>query len=96
MAGGVWTLFNNLFYLAMSYLLKRYAAFGIWPYFVMLAAAVLFLSIYGAASCLENLIEKGRVPRLRGSGGSKAIVRSMLCPGVLVTLVLFVLKTLLT
>ena len=66
------------------------------PYFVMLAAAVLFLSIYGAASCLENLIEKGRVPRLRGSGGSKAIVRSVLCPGVLVTLVLFVLKTLLT
>ena len=57
---------------------------------------MLFLSIYGAASCLENLIEKGRVPRLRGSGGSKAIVRSVLCPGVLVTLVLFVLKTLLT
>ena len=99
--GSVWPavfghFFNNLFYLAMSYLLKRYAAFGIWPYFVMLAAAVLFLSIYGAASCLENLIEKGRVPRLRGSGGSKAIVRSVLCPGVLVTLVLFVLKTLLT
>ena len=99
--GSVWPavfghFFNNLFYLAMSYLLKRYAAFGIWPYFVMLAAAVLFLSIYGAASCLENLIEKGRVPRLRGSGGSKAILRSVLCPGVLVTLVLFVLKTLLT
>ena len=99
--GSIWPavfghFFNNLFYLAMSYLLKRYAAFGIWPYFVMLAAAVLFLSIYGAASCLENLIEKGRVPQLRGSGGSKAIVRSVLCPGVLVTLVLFVLKTLLT
>lgn len=99
--GSVWPAvfghcFNNVFYLVVSYLFKRYAAFGIWPYFVMLAAAVLFLSIYGAASCLENLIEKGRVPRLRGSGGAKAVVRSVLCPGVLAVAVLFVLKALLT
>lgn len=99
--GSVWPavfghLFNNLLYLAMSYLLKRYAAFGIWPYFIMLAAAMLFICIYAAASCLEGLIEKGRVPRLRGSGGAKAVLRLVLCPGVLATAVLFLLKTLLT
>ena len=43
--GSVWPAvfghcFNNVFYLVVSYLFKRYAAFGIWPYFVMLAAAV--------------------------------------------------------
>ena len=96
--GSVWPavighFFNNLLYMVMSYLLRRYAAFGIWPYFIIVAAALLFISMYGAASSLENLIEKGRVPRLRGSGGQKAIIRAVLCPGVLATAVLFVLKT---
>lgn len=95
--GSVWPavfahLFNNCLYLIMGYSLKRYAAFGIWPYFVILSAVLLFVFTYLAASSLEKLVEKGRVPRLRGGGGWQAMAHTVVCPGTLAVAVLFVVK----
>lgn len=95
--GSVWPavfahLFNNCLYLLMGYCLKRYAAFGIWPYFIIVSAALLFIFTYLAASSLEKLVEKGRVPRLRGSGGWQALAHTVVCPGMLAVAALFVVK----
>lgn len=85
-------LCNNLVYLWMGYVLKRYAAFGIWPYFLLITVALLFVFTYLAASSLERLVEKGRAPRLKGAIGPWAAVQKLACPGVLATAVLFILK----
>ncbi len=85
-------LCNNLVYLWMGYVLKRYAAFGIWPYFLLITVALLFVFTYLAASSLERLVEKGRAPRLKGAIGPLAAVQKLVCPGVLATAALFILK----
>ena len=85
-------LCNNLVYLWMGYVLKRYAAFGIWPYFLLITVALLFVFTYLAASSLERLVEKGRAPRLKGAIDPLAAVQKLVCPGVLATAALFILK----
>lgn len=85
-------LCNNLVYLWMGYVLKRYAPFGIWPYFLLITVALLFVFTYLAASSLERLVEKGRAPRLKGAIGPLAAVQKLVCPGVLATAALFILK----
>ena len=54
----------------MGYVLKRYAAFGIWPVFPAdHGGSVVRVFTYLAASSLERLVEKGRAPRLKGAIG---------------------------
>lgn len=98
--GSVWPAvachcINNLLYLLMGYFLNRYVAFGVWPYFLIVTICLLFVSIYLAASSMERHIEKGRIPRLKGSGGLRPLVRLLFCPGVLVVAALFLAKALL-
>ena len=85
-------LIHNLVNLAMGYALRRYAVFGAWPYLMILGAALLFLCTYLAAACLESLLAKGRVRRLRGGKGPQAALSRVLCPGVLATAALFAVK----
>lgn len=85
-------LIHNLVSLAMCYALRRYAVFGAWPYLLILGAAALFLSTYLAAACLESLLAKGRVRRLRGGKGPQAALGRLLCPGVLAAAALFAVK----
>ncbi len=85
-------LIHNLVNLAMGYGLRRYAVFGAWPYLMILGTTLLFVFTYLAAACLEGLLAKGRVRRLRGGRGPRAALIRALCPGVLATAALFAVK----
>lgn len=85
-------LIHNLIFLAMELGLRRYAAFGIWPYFLILGAAALCVFTYVAAVCLEHLLAAGRIRRLRGGRGPRAALLRVLCPGVLAAAALFLVK----
>lgn len=96
--GSVWPaiighMTNNLLYLLMGYFLKRYAAFGIWPYFIICTAALFFIFVYLAASSFQKQLEKGRIPRLKGGGMVSALVKTALTPGVWAVTILFIVKT---
>lgn len=85
-------LIHNLIFLAMELGLRRYAAFGIWPYFIMVGAVALCVFTYLAAVCLEHLLAAGRIRRLRGGRGLQAALLRALCPGVLAAFALFLVK----
>lgn len=85
---------NNSAVLLLGGMLKRYAAFGIWPYFLLITASSLFVLVYLSARSFEKELSRGKVARLRGGGMLKGAVRAITTPGVLAIIALLIAKVL--
>lgn len=87
-------LINNSIYLLLGSTLKRYAAFGIWPYFIMVTIAALFIFSYLAARSFEKELSRGKIQRLAGSSIIPSIIKAVLSPGVIMIVIILVIKVL--
>ncbi len=97
-SGSVWTAviahcINNAMAFGVNYLLKRYAAVGLWQYFVIIVLFLFLIFLYLAMGRLEKLVERGRVPRIRHIGAAQTVSAIFLSPGLWALVIIFALKT---
>lgn len=97
--GSVWSavlahLINNGLTFVVGYMLEKYAAVGLWEYFLLAVVILFFIFLYLAMGRLERLVEKGKVPRIKRSGFVKGLTSVVFSPGIWVLLVLFIGKIL--
>ncbi len=97
--GSVWSavlahLINNSLTFVVGYLLQKYAAVGLWEYFLLAVTVFFFVFLYLAMGRLERLVERGRVPRIKRAPLGKAMASALFSPGIWILIVLFVGKIL--
>jgi len=95
--GSVWPavvahLINNLFNMLIGYLTKAYEALGLWPYFLIIAAALLFIFIAISMTTLEKLVEKGKIKRLAPVPSRADLVEIVCTPGIWALVILFIIR----
>lgn len=97
--GSVWAAvaahcINNGMTFLIAGLLEKYAAVGLWEYFLIVVLLLFFLLLYFAMGSLERLVEKGRVPRIRHVGLAKGMAATFFSPGIWVLVCLYLFKAL--
>ena len=97
--GSVWSaviahMINNGLTFAVGYLLQKYAAVGLWEYFLLAVVVFFFIFLYLAMGRLEKWVEKGKVPRIKRAPLGKAIASVFFAPGVWILIILFAGKLL--
>lgn len=97
--GSVWSavlahMINNALTFVVGYMLQKYAAVGLWEYFLLAVVILFFVFLFLAMGRLERLVEKGRVPRIKRAPLGKAMASAFFSPGIWVLVVLFAGKIL--
>lgn len=97
--GSVWSavlahLINNGLTFVIGYMLEKYAAVGLWEYFLLAVVILFFIFLYFAMGRLERLVEKGKVPRIKRSSFVKGLTAVVFSPGIWILIVLFAGKIL--
>jgi len=95
--GSIWPavtahLVNNVFNMFIGYATKAYETLGLWPYFLLIAAALFFVCIAVAMNLLEKLVEKGKIKRLNPVFSKSELLETVCSPGLWVLVIMFIIR----
>lgn len=95
--GSVWPavtahLFNNVCNMLIGYATKAYEALGLWPYFLLIAAALFCIFLAISMSLLEKLVEKGKIKRLNPIHSKSELLETVCSPGLWVLVIVFIIR----
>lgn len=100
--GSVWPaiiahFINNMYYLAIGWLVSVYSTFGIWDYFIQINVILFLLTAYLTFRSWEKQITAKRIRTFQHSqyGTAAALLNAWLNPGVLALIFAFFAKTVL-
>ena len=95
--GSVWPavtahFINNVFNMLMGYATKAYEALGLWPYFLLIAAALFFVFTAISMTLLEKLVDKGKIKRLNPVYSKAELLETVCSPGLWVLVIMFIIR----
>ncbi len=95
--GSVWPavtahLLNNAFNMTLGYATKAYEALGLWPYFLLIAAALFLIFTAISMTLLERLVEKGKIKRLSPVFSKAELLETVCSPGLWVLVIMFIIR----
>ena len=95
--GSIWPaviahLINNVFNMLIGYTTKAYETLGLWPYFLLIAAALFCIFIAVSMNSLEKLVEKGKIKRLNPVFSKSELLETVCSPGLWVLVIMFIIR----